>query len=1172
MSEAGGTTTQSGIHYQNSIAALFLGRLLDPHQRTASERVIQVRVEAPEHVDDIVVRHADCSRSFIQAKEALSLTSKEWGKLWIHFASQAQECATEQFRLILAIGTISGDIGNLRELCDRAKGKQSHEEWINSLSLALETVAKKIIDVLPEKTANAAFKLVKFIEVWIWPLNIIERDMVPLWIPPSSSSQNTLFDLLRGKVGGKARIRGLFHMAQLLDELSTENNVNIQNVQSWGMDAYLQAVRTELGILSVPGTNLRGPIEDIFLWMPLHDRVNDNAHLDFEDEDPRWRWEQPNEIIDLRDFPRGKIVRAVVDAGAGFGKTTLLHAIACKLCAGVHVPALISLDSLASSNMTILGYLNDKVNADYDVSIDWERLCEGGRAVVLLDGLDELSVTDRTSVLNTINKFAARFQKSTFLLTVRDSTALTVPLGVPVLALNRLDDFAIRQFAEAYAHYGGCLSPDTLSSHIQRHPDLSHLLRIPLFLALVLASVGPEDNLPRSRSELLEHYLSLLLSPEKYKAMAVPLPSLSDLREAAELLAWRGLEADGIGLAEIEARRLLKGQGLREQPDVYIERLVQVGVLRRAAARLRFAYPILQEYLAACWMVANAPNEIGPRFGSISRRPWAQTLQFALEMHPDSDTIINNQLKAPDDVFYTTLRLIARCIVNGAKVNPEIKRLVGDRLAEVWPSESYPIQNSIGYLLADGFLDPLPQKAIEHISTWALHCGGAEIVTSKSSPTLTREILINFIAKDLDFRPYLHGWQAAVDDIANEALDLYLERVREKRTTEKELDSLSSLIAVLPPTGLRPNRWHEIATDSTLPPLIRLGSYKLGPRPVPSSAWVVINNVINLSESDESHHLYAYSAYNLYWNMIDAEDKFIQILNDPETPEKMIRAILGGLLRSDMDSNTKQAILRRAISKSNPARNTLFLILLCLAIWGDEEAESDTVPMLADQDFDKVTAWLLQSNKFSETTVRKGAIILSERTFDTKQLLLLINSADFGLRFKTDASIYDGAAASEPYIHPSRAEMLSRLLTNLKDDDESIEALKVRLQTGDISARERLITEIRMFIAGFKGFMPYEDDNNICNTLYLLGQQSLSLPFDLLFQIIDKSSSFSNAGHYAVDLIVRSGDDKVIQPLLDRYNSRGQDFVCESIFAGLETLGGRYGKRFVREGSKIIIE
>ena len=82
MAETGGATTQSGIHYQNSIATLYLGRLLDSRQRIASERVVEVRVEAPDHVDDIVARHADGGRSFIQAKEALSTTSDAWGKLW----------------------------------------------------------------------------------------------------------------------------------------------------------------------------------------------------------------------------------------------------------------------------------------------------------------------------------------------------------------------------------------------------------------------------------------------------------------------------------------------------------------------------------------------------------------------------------------------------------------------------------------------------------------------------------------------------------------------------------------------------------------------------------------------------------------------------------------------------------------------------------------------------------------------------------------------------------------------------------------------------------------------------------------------------------------------------------------------------------------------------------
>lgn len=64
----------------------------------------------------------------------------------------------------------------------------------------------------------------------------------------------------------------------------------------------------------------------------------------------------------------------------------------------------------------------------------------------------------------------------------------------------------------------------------------------------------------------------------------------------------------------------------------------------------------------------------------------------------------------------------------------------------------------------------MPLKAVEHISNWALHYGDAEIVVAKSSPSLTREILKNYITKDLSFSPLLHGWQAAVDEIAEEAL------------------------------------------------------------------------------------------------------------------------------------------------------------------------------------------------------------------------------------------------------------------------------------------------------------------------------------------------------------------------------------------------------------------
>jgi hypothetical protein len=1168
MAEKGGTTTQSGIHYQNSIAALYLGRLLDFRQRIASDRVVEVRVEAPNHVDDVVVSHADGGRSFIQAKESISSASDAWKKLWSDFTEQSHECADAQFKLILAVGTFSAEIDSLRELCERAKGKRDTEEWIDSLSIALKVVVQKIVAALPEKTDDAAFRLVKHVEVWMWSLDVINRDMAPLWIPPSNIEKGTLFTLLLGRVGGQARIRGTFNAIDLLNKLSSENKLSIHDSTTWGSAAYLQAIRMEMGILSVPGTNLRGPIEDLFLWLPLSDKANSSTHSDFEEEDPRWRWTSSEAYRDLRDFPQGNIGRAVIDAGAGFGKTTMLHAIAHRLSSGIYMPAVIPLDALASSGLSILGYLNDKINSDYSVSIDWERLCESGRAVVLLDGLDELSASDRTNALIKVNKFAARFQKSSFLLTVRDSTALSVPLGVPVLTLARLDDSRIEQFADSYSKHGGSLSADNLRKHLQMHPDLSHLLRIPLFLALVLASTQPGNDLPRSRSELLENYLSLLFSPERHKSIATPMSMPSDIREASELLAWRGLESEGIGLSEIDAKRLLKGQGLVEQPDAYIERLIRIGVLRRANVRLRFAYPIVQEYLAACWMIVNAPNEVGPRFVNIYRRPWAQALQFALEMHPDADSIISNQLSGADDAFFTSLRLLARCVVNGANVSDARKISIGERLAEAWPSESYSIRDSIGYLIADAFLDPLPPLAIDHISNWALNNGGAEVIVAKASAELTYRVLKKRLSKDITHTYYLHGWQSAVDNIAEDALDLYLERARDGDTTGKELEALASLISELSSAHLTPARWRKIASDFEFPAIIRLSACALSPKPWPSSTWKAISDVLALSEknNDES---YSYRAYKMFWAMEDAEEKFAHLLNTEATSEKQIRSVLEGLMRSEIPTDARIDLLRRANHSLTISEDKRFLMLLCMAAWGDRDAEKESVPMLANQMTANVKAWLFNVGHFSDQTIQDATTLISSREYSSEEIISFIGCADFSLSYKTELTSFDGVIGGESYIHPSRMKIINTLTACVKDSDESFEAMRIRVRSGDKNAADKLVAWLRAFLAGFQQTMPFEDDSKVDAAIYDL-QKNISIPSDLLYQIVDKSTS--NAGMTAVNQIVQRGDRGSISELLERFNSRPANFVREGIFAGLETLSGRYGLRIVRDGDTLILE
>jgi hypothetical protein len=152
LPEVGGPTTQSGILYQNSIAALYLGRLLDLRPVPVGRRINTVRLEAPEKIDDIVIGYANGSRLLIQAKESLSVSSAPWKKFWSDLDGQLSkpESRLDEYRLVL--GTFSDDLEHLREAFDRSQGKEDAAEWL----AALNTAQKGLIDRVATALACSA--------------------------------------------------------------------------------------------------------------------------------------------------------------------------------------------------------------------------------------------------------------------------------------------------------------------------------------------------------------------------------------------------------------------------------------------------------------------------------------------------------------------------------------------------------------------------------------------------------------------------------------------------------------------------------------------------------------------------------------------------------------------------------------------------------------------------------------------------------------------------------------------------------------------------------------------------------------------------------------------------------------------------------------------------------
>jgi len=364
--ERGGPTTQSGILYQNSIAALYLGRLCDSTQRPDKYAVEAVRIEAPSAVDDIVVTHRDGHRAFIQAKENIRDNDEAWQGLWKAFENQFwnADFRIEKDRLLLHVGEIHDEHHALREITNRASSSETHSEWLLRLTKPQEKLLRKITAIFDPKHSEAeeVLSLFKHVDVEIHPLIDFERDLAPKWIPASNKKPIELFRLLRDAAANAARKRGSFSSTDLRAQLAAECNVTF--VQQPDTDELLEVVKAcgatlkqHKNAFGSTGRHLTRPIVNIITG-----------------------W--------IQDTGERDDVGILVDR-AGMGKTVVLQDVLYNLeSAGINVLA-IKADLL--SGITTVDDLRLHLRLPDTVERILQRLAALSPAVLLIDQIDALS-------------------------------------------------------------------------------------------------------------------------------------------------------------------------------------------------------------------------------------------------------------------------------------------------------------------------------------------------------------------------------------------------------------------------------------------------------------------------------------------------------------------------------------------------------------------------------------------------------------------------------------------------------------------------------------------------------------------------------------------------------------------------------------------------------------
>lgn len=633
MTERGGTTTQSGILYQNSVTALRMGRMLDPTPRPDSETIVLVRAEAWEHVDDTVVTFRDGHRDFIQAKEAL--TDDAWKKLWSDVAAQFRDATFDRVRdrILLVFGEVHHRIDDLRGAADRAHGALNFAEWFERMTVGQRDLVRAITDLLGfADGSDELLALFRQIDVETMTLIHIERDVMPRGMPASTQTSSNLFGLLRDHVSGNARQRITVDRETLLASLvDKDSSFRLTTVSD--DDVARSAAATTATLLNHRATfgNTR-----VHVQRPVVQELR--AWLQTPESD-------------------GAVAMLLDEAGAG--KSVVMRDLVEQLVAdGSDVVAMKA--DLQLTGATSADDIQKRLKLPEPVERVVERLARSKPVVVVIDQIDALSLTlahDATTLLEVLD------------LVARLTHIRGVRLLISCRAFDRSNDVRLRRLDVKKEMRSAELTDDELRDVLAAAsidvagltPNTKKLLRLPLHLDLFLLAAA-QDSQPVTLQDL---YAALLRTVAFREGKA--LPSLSNRIRALKELTAAMYQRQRTSMPVTFFAEL--GGDALHSAAVW---LASEGILLQTDTGWAFRHQTLFDYLFARDFV-DAGNSLvahlrASRQGLSSRNALIQVLAYQRSTDPDRYLAELNAIWRGTDIRFHLRHLLLRWF--GSLPNP----------------------------------------------------------------------------------------------------------------------------------------------------------------------------------------------------------------------------------------------------------------------------------------------------------------------------------------------------------------------------------------------------------------------------------------------------------------------------------------------------------------------
>ena len=328
----------------------------------------------------------------------------------------------------------------------------------------------------------------------------------------------------------------LDYIESITDE-SDISNLELDNLVQVVRSRRYEKLNHQCGILQLLDINYPVSLEQIYIDVNILEQIASQQWIDISELS-----NIPPEDVDR--FGLGKISESQIPGmqavekyrklrvlgKPGCGKSTFLKYLASQCnhakFAAKQVPIFITLRDFAASlrdqnpaNLLEFIYQEFLSSDILQLSII-KKLLQGGRILLLLDGMDEVSSEEESILLNEIRRFFDKYHKNQFIASCR--------VASPKLALKGFTDVEIAPFTEAqviifvrkwFLELSGTNSTNALANAAQFMEKLElpenwrfrRLVTTPLFLHLACSIFHREKKFPNKQAEFYKQGMDLLL-------------------------------------------------------------------------------------------------------------------------------------------------------------------------------------------------------------------------------------------------------------------------------------------------------------------------------------------------------------------------------------------------------------------------------------------------------------------------------------------------------------------------------------------------------------------------------------------------------------------------------------------------------------------------------------